>query len=435
MIKIITRLSFLFFLFISFQVYSQDTLTIMHYNLLFYGNTGPTPCNLLTPVQKNPHLRVILDYTQPDIFGVNELGNDDLFAQNILLNTLNVSGVTKYKRATYSNSGNESIVNTIFYNSEKLTLKSQKIVSSVLRDINAYKLYYNHSSLASTQDTTFIIVMVAHLKAGSTSGDQATRASETILVRNYLNTLPAAQNVFFMGDLNIQSSSETSYVHLTNQTIKPFRNLVDPINSNGSWNNNSLFSGIHTQSTRANSSCDGGAPGGSDDRLDFILCSKAIKEDSSRVKYLTGTYKTVGQDGLHFNQALNSSPLNTTVPANVLNALFNMSDHLPVLAKFQIRAASSVGLPSAELMSRSFTVQNPINQEIKLWSSENFNHGKMKILLYSIEGKLILENEIPFFNGEYSISLENKLNSGLYMLVIQPENGISIVKKIVSQSN
>ena len=435
LIKRFTKLSFFFLIFPSIAIFAQDTLKVMDYNLLFYGNTGPTPCSLLTPAQKNPKLVQILNYIKPDILGVNELGNDDLYAQNILANTLNVNGTTKYKRATYSNTKSQGIVNTIFYNSDKLALKSQKVVCNLLRDISSYKLYYNHPSIATTLDTTFLYVLVAHLKAGDSQSDQNTRASETILVRDYLNTLPANQNVIMMGDFNIQSSSETSYQHLINQTINPDRRLIDPISLPGSWNNNSGFAQVHTQSTRSSSSCDGGVPGGLDDRLDFILCSKAIKDDSSRVKYIPGTYKAIGQDGLHFNGALTDAPLNSTVPQAVLSALFGMSDHLPVIAQFEIRRAIPSGIPNQEELSNSIYIQNPFNNEIRIWSKDNYLKGKVNLSLYSLDGKLLLENDVNNFESGNIMTPDFNLNSGMYLLVITPENGIRIIKKLVKQIN
>ena len=73
------------------------------------------------------------------------------------------------------------------------------------------------------------------------------------------------------------------------------------------------ISDYHTQSTHSeNTGC--AASGGMDDRFDFILISKNIKQGSKGVKYLSDAYWAVGQDGKHFNESINSSPTNTSVP-------------------------------------------------------------------------------------------------------------------------
>jgi hypothetical protein len=53
------------------------------------------------------------------------------------------------------------------------------------------------------------------------------------------------------------------------------------------------------------------------------------------MRYLPGSLHPVGNDGLHFNSAINSGT-NNSVPATVLTALYELSDHLPVVADFEV---------------------------------------------------------------------------------------------------
>lgn len=101
---------------------------------------------------------------------------------------------------------------------------------------------------------------------------------------------------------------------------------------------------MHTQSTRdaqTNSGCFSG--GGLDDRYDHILTNQAMLSSSARMRYLPATLRPLGNDGLHFNVALNSGT-NNSVPSNVLTALYELSDHLPVVADFEV-ARLGIGLP------------------------------------------------------------------------------------------
>jgi hypothetical protein len=104
----------------------------------------------------------------------------------------------------------------------------------------------------------------------------------------------------------------------------------------GSWGSNSSFADVHTQcpSTGYNTACYSG--GGLDDRLDFILMNRHLLYDSARLRYLTGTYKALGNDGLHFNKNITDSPTNNSAPSAVLTSLYKASDHLPVVAKLRV---------------------------------------------------------------------------------------------------
>ena len=69
----------------------------------------------------------------------------------------------------------------------------------------------------------------------------------------------AAKDLYIGGDFNLYSSSEPAYGTILNGgTVL----LFDPISSPGSWNNNSSFANIHTQSTRSGTIGDGGSFGG-----------------------------------------------------------------------------------------------------------------------------------------------------------------------------
>ena len=102
----------------------------------------------------------------------------------------------------------------------------------------------------------------------------------------------------------------------------------------GNWHNNNSYAPIHTQSTRsATGGYAGGAYGGMDDRFDIIFTSNDIISGSQGVKYVTNSYVSEGQDGNHFNQSINSGT-NSQVTQEIANALFYMSDHLPVSLSF-----------------------------------------------------------------------------------------------------
>ena len=110
--------------------------------------------------------------------------------------------------------------------------------------------------------------------------------------------------------------------------------FYDPKDKAGSWNNNSNYADLHTQSTRSSTS-EGGcfSTGGLDDRFDFILCGKEILDNKRGISYIEDSYKAIGNDAQHFNKKTLLLQIINQFPINVINALYDMSDHLPVQIK------------------------------------------------------------------------------------------------------
>jgi hypothetical protein len=52
------------------------------------------------------------------------------------------------------------------------------------------------------------------------------------------------------------------------------------------------------------------------------------------MEYVSNSYKAVANDGNHFNSSI-INPTNTSVPATVLDAIYNCSDHLPVVMELE----------------------------------------------------------------------------------------------------
>ncbi len=318
-----------------------DTVSIMSYNLLNFPN-GRTDCGGTAVPQRYDTLRKILGYAKPDIFVACEI-QTEAGADSILTRSLNVFGETNYLAATYHENsiGVQGLHNMLYYNSDKLVLQWQDVITTSVRDIDHYVLYVKDPNLSTYYDTTFYEIYMCHLKAGSSTANQTQRNEQVQLLRDYIDARPSDRNHFVCGDLNVYRSSEAAYQTLTSGGITP---LIDPINTPGSWNNNGTYAAVHTQSTRSSNSYDCGSMGGSDDRFDQILVSQTVMNGSDSVKYIAGTYDAVGNDGNHFNTSLISAPTNTQYPDSVVKALYYMSDHLPVYLETVVTYPTSNGL-------------------------------------------------------------------------------------------
>lgn len=407
------------------MVNAQDTISVMQYNLLYYGNyyDDCTPTNN-NPSEKDVHLRTIIDYVKPDIFAVNELGVEfvgleNKYGKRILDSVLNVNGVTHYQKALHT--GGSFLVNMLYYNSDKLVLHKQDYITkdsqnnNLVREIDFYTLYYNDSALSQHNDTIFLTCAVAHLKAGSNQSDQTEREDAATAVMDYFSTMGKG-NYLMMGDFNIGSPLEGSFQQFINYSNVNLR-FYDPINQIGEWSANSSYSAIHTQSTRSSSDADSCfVGGGMDDRFDFILASDAVLNSGNGVKYVSGSYKAVGQDGTSCcNSSLNTVN-NSTVPPSVATALYNMSDHLPV--KMDLILDHDLGSLIVDKKQNDFEVKfnNPFNNELLVQFIKQGN-TPVSISIYDLSGARIAEHHNI---TETSVSLSMPgLKKGIYLMRVR----------------
>jgi len=399
------KLSLLFFIvLIGINVHSQerDTLKVMSYNLLKFPVISP---------ERIDTLKKILSYVRPDIFMVCELtsgagGND------ILFNALNEDGVSSYDMSDYVSGPDTQ--NQLYFNSDKLRLAEQNEISTVLRDINEYVLYYNNIDIATTLDTTFFYIYVCHLKASMGFEDQ--RNTEITALKNYLDTRPSAENIIIGGDFNFYGSdTEPAWnTLLTGGDVI----IKDPITLPGHWHADAGFAYVHTQSTRT-VSINSGAFGGMDDRFDFIFVGEDLKNYSNDAIYIDDSYRAIGQDGLHYNNALIDSPVNISEPSDIISALYHMSDHLPVYLEIEVRKE---GVGVAEELLGSFNAFYDTNLDQIEISDLNLTDGEQtKFLIYSTTGQLMdsiagdanttLVDTRALVSGSYILKMEGHVSA------------------------
>ena len=337
--KLLFLLSFFFCIF-SFAKAQTDTLTVMQYNLLNYNNYTDYCTQINNNVSnKDAYIKTIIDYVLPDIFTVCEMNQLQTSIDRLLNNVMNTSGRTNYAKGQRTNYANSYIINMVYYNTDKLVYHGFNAVITPIRDINFHTFYYKDPNLATTHDTAWVTCIIMHLKAGNDTGDPEDRAAEVTLLMDYLDAINKPGNYLAMGDFNTYTSDEDCYQLLVNHDNTNIR-FYDPISKPGDWNSNYSFAAYHTQSTHSSSN-DCAAAGGMDDRFDHIMASLDVMSGSKNVKYISGSYKALGNDGNHYNVSINDGT-NNSVPSDVLNALYENSDHLPVIMKLNIDVATGI---------------------------------------------------------------------------------------------
>jgi len=372
----------------------------------------------------------IRDYVKPDVFTVNEISGKRSYHDSLLINGLNTDGVNYYAKVPSLSSQDDYLVNMLYYNKNKLGLAAHTIAQSHVRDVDVYKLYYKSANL-NQGDTTFIYFVVAHLKAGRDSGGSTTNQDKrNIMARNtmaYIATHSPDNNYLFMGDFNLYTDQEPAFQELINYKVANIR-FNDPANQIGDWHNNYNYRMVQSQSTHTiDNGC--ASSGGLDDRFDFILISNNVKYGNKKVKYVSGSFHVVGQDGKHFNEAVNSSPTNTSVPANVLNALYYNSDHLPVTLKVTVN--QPVGIPQmySDIDQLNFT--NPVNNALN-FKVDAAKITSLKVEVFSLLGQKVMQRKFSVPKGHSHRTMDvSSLLKGLYILRFTESNGHSFSRKLL----
>jgi len=392
--------------------------------MMYYTTSVPSGCTISGTYmdEKDENLKKIIDFVLPDVFCVNEIGSQDNYVNRVLNNVMNANGRNYYARCPLTNYSNSSIANMLYYDSRKLAFYNHLYVTTYPRDINAYKMYYKSAELAQG-DTAFITFIIAHLKAGNTESDRNARKTQVERLTTKIEQM-GIDNYVFSGDFNLYKASEAAYQHLLFYNNTAFR-FLDPIDEYGNWNNNNQFANVHTQSTHSsNDGCF--SSGGLDDRFDFILVSPTVFYGAQKVKVMPESYYALGQDGQRLNGTI-LNPANHTLPEEILNAMYNFSDHLPVICSFEISKMTNIHEYKPTYLVH---VENPVKNEllIQLYAeTDQWFHFE----IFSITGQRIDHFSEYFISGNHSLSRKFDVVPSFYFLKITNALNETVVKKLI----
>ena len=308
---------------------AAHALRVVDYNLTNYPS-------VLFP-QRQPYFRTVLSILGADVVVSQELQSQagvDSFRTNVL----NVLEPGQWASAPFVN-GNDTD-NALFYKPARVQFlggwawypPEPPGVTPNLRLVNCYRLKPAGYSAASTE----LRIYSLHLKASNTSSDANRRFYEASGIRDSMNAMPPGTHAILCGDFNIYSSSEAAFQKLLESEADNDGRLFDPLNAVGTFNS-AGFAPIHTQCPCLTCPTGSGFSGGGlDDRFDMFLPTYGLN-DGEGLDVLTPTYKSVGNDGLHYNLNITDPP---TIPegAAYANALWNSSDHLPIRVDLQLPA-------------------------------------------------------------------------------------------------
>ncbi|MSR44795.1 MAG: hypothetical protein EXS15_05485 [Phycisphaerales bacterium] len=246
-----------------------------------------------------------------------------------------------YARATWTTSSNEDAAagaQCAFYRVQTIsetTASHADIYTGAGRFGDRWLFRLNGYSSAAAS----FYVYSAHLKASP--GFESDRETGALALRSNSNAIGASVRAIYVGDFNIYVNTEPAYLAFL-ATGNGRGN--DPFGS-GTWAGSSN-AWKHTQSPRLTSGTLVG--GGMDDRFDFHLMTDQMI-DAEGISFIPGTYRAFGNDGNHYNIAINTGanlyyPTERARSNALANALFAATDHIPVIVDYQVPAVMSASM-------------------------------------------------------------------------------------------
>ena len=380
---------------------------IMTYNVLNYQGS------ISGDSDKEIALRMVINSADPDIIVVEELNNTTGY-NRFLSHILNYNQEGIYSGADFTNQSTADADIALYYKPGVFSFVSTSVINTTNNWGHRDVIEFIMKHIESNEE---IRLYGLHLKAGTGGDDETEREQEATALRDYLNTLNPSEHFFVLGDFNFYDSNEGGFQVLTESQEDNDGQVFDPINRIGNWHNNSSFSDVHTQSTRATNYGDGGASGGMDDRFDFILVSSSILDETD-MNYLEDSYTPYGNDGDHFNQSINAGN-NSAVPDEIADALYVASDHLPVY----LDVVFSGTLPPlrqiviSEIMPNPSLVSDSNGEWLEVYNADSVtidfagwtikDAGTDEHLISTQEGSLLIEPEEYFVFGRNANQNEN----------------------------
>ena len=283
-----------------------------------------------------------------DVLAVQEatLNGSDAAAVAAILN--NIYGVTTYAAAPVPGNGvsGGNGLPGLVYNSASVSL----LDTLAFGDVGSGGTQQPRSSLryqlrpVGYDATADFYLYNNHYKSDEGTANQARRNLEAQGVRGDVDALGDGTHAIFVGDFNVYRSTEPMYQTLLAEGAGQ---AFDPLDMPGSWSAPSqaeTFKAIHTQSPATVSAFSGQVLGGVNDRFDFQLLTGEFLDDEG-LSYISGSYRTFGNDGTHtVGEAITTG---TGAAPNVLTALAQSSDHLPVVVDYQLPAKLGVEVAAA----------------------------------------------------------------------------------------
>ena len=416
-----------FLVILSSCLYAQTRIKTLFYNTLNYTID-------IVSQEKTLYLQTILETIQPDLFMICEIKNEP--ASDYLFENAILPFNTNFKKAPYSvvQSPAKDLSQMVYYNSVKLTLITNQVIVTNVRDINHYTFKINTENSETTPIK--IEVFVTHLKASTGFNNRMDRLEAVERFVSELDKLPSDSKILFAGDFNFYTSNEEGFLKLMDASnsikmIDPINRLCPPFPENGIdyfdennfnntyfWNNSS-FADVHSQSTRTSQLNGDGAGGGMDDRFDFIMMSENLKTNP-KLYFVENSYKTIGNNNNCYNSSVNNTDCTGEYSQNLRDALYFFSDHLPI--SLDLETPENTLSVKENIIPVKFIGSNLVSDFLSLHLSEEIK----SIFIYNHLGQKVFESKN---NQKTDLKIATSgFSKGLYYLKTDTHKPLKFIK-------
>jgi endonuclease/exonuclease/phosphatase family metal-dependent hydrolase len=254
--------------------------------------------------------------------------------------------------------------NAVVYNTTTMTLLGSVAITGT--GIDRPVMRYEFQPVNGTASQVFY-VYVSHAKSsssGNESTDETMRNEEAQAIRANSSTLGNA-NIVYMGDFNMNGTSEAMYQTLTSSSTYSTGAGIDPANPSNNYNITWSESTTPTLLSETDTNLRY--------RDDIQFMTGSIYNGTGYLKYVAGSQVPFGNNGTATNVA---SSTGTGIPSSVLSALTTASDHVPIVADYSFTSAltpgDATGDGTVNLSDLSIVLDN-LGDATPLWSRGNFD--------------------------------------------------------------
>lgn len=430
-----------------------DTLRVMAYNVLYYGNGCQGPNG-----NYHQYLKTIIRHTNPDLVSLEKLASvkqrpDDKFGtapygfvDSILKFGLNAAFPGRYACCPFSNKARTNNQSLVFYDQQKLGFVATVSTYVNVTDFSTYKLYYKTPDLASTRDTVFLYVTANHTMSGD-EFEKVRNIQVTGVMDGIKRHFSRLGNHINLGDFNVRTSDEGFYQLLTSPgpldtgfrfydpPFYPDRVLQYPAN----WDHNGKFLPYFTTSTRVSASIPNscGSGGGGKNWYDHIFLSSWIVNGNNHLRYVPRSYRTIGNDGQRFKVSINNGNIhkNASAPPEVIEALYQMSNKYPIMVDIEVNTARTGNPPvdpeisGTDLELEEVSVDGPADGVLTMHFPTHLSGQQVSVRISDQNGAKAWKND--FVIHDLEVQSKCKLASGEYTLTIEGHHNLIFEKKIV----
>jgi endonuclease/exonuclease/phosphatase family metal-dependent hydrolase len=241
---------------------------------------------------------------------------------------------------------------TVVYRSTTVTLLSEQAFGSVGTGTGQFPrqaMLYKFQAVSNPAAQFYLFN--DHFKAGTAGSDMTTRGNEAAVINAAANNLPTNTPIIYAGDYNpTGNTSDPGYAGVVAGTGTHNNHGIDPLNPSNlaqAWNTSANKS-FDTESPATSAFFGGQSTGGMQFRDDFLLSSPGM-QSGNPIQYVANSFVNFGNTGTHtYGQAITTgnaatfaaelSGYTTAQASTVLTQLAQASDHLPVVADYQITA-------------------------------------------------------------------------------------------------